>query len=200
MAKEGLPFILVALAIAGLLAFPGWWIGVSIFVLIAAFLAYFFRDPHRNVPSNGGVILAAADGRVTRITEDGNGTLISVFMSPFDVHINRSPISGTIREVIYEKGRKLPATRNEASYVNERNTLVIDGEGLTVRCTQIAGIMARRIVCWPKIGDKIERGERFGLIKFSSRTDVLVPSGFEVAVNIGDHVRGGETVIARRNS
>ncbi|MBS1770171.1 MAG: phosphatidylserine decarboxylase [Acidobacteria bacterium] len=200
MAKEGLPFILVALAIAGLLAIPGWWIGVSIFVLIAAFLAYFFRDPHRNVPSNGGVILAAADGRVTRITEDGNGTLISVFMSPFDVHINRSPISGTIREVIYEKGRKLPATRNEASYVNERNTLVIDGEGLTVRCTQIAGIMARRIVCWPKIGDKIERGERFGLIKFSSRTDVLVPSGFEVAVNIGDHVRGGETVIARRNS
>ena len=129
MAKEGLPFILVALAIAGLLAIPGWWIGVSIFVLIAAFLAYFFRDPHRNVPSNGGVILAAADGRVTRITEDGNGTLISVFMSPFDVHINRSPISGTIREVIYEKGRKLPATRNEASYVNERNTLVIDGEG-----------------------------------------------------------------------
>ncbi|HMM80611.1 MAG TPA: phosphatidylserine decarboxylase [Pyrinomonadaceae bacterium] len=200
MAKEGLPFILVALAIAGLLAIPGWWIGVSIFVLVAAFLAYFFRDPHRNVPSNGGVILAAADGRVTRITEDGNGTLISVFMSPFDVHINRSPISGTIREVIYEKGRKLPATRNEASYVNERNTLVIDGEGLTVRCTQIAGIMARRIVCWPKIGDKIERGERFGLIKFSSRTDVLVPSGFEVAVNIGDHVRGGETVIARRNS
>lgn len=200
MAKEGLPFILVALAIAGLLAIPGWWIGVSIFVLVAAFLAYFFRDPHRNVPSDGGVILAAADGRVTRITEDGNGTLISVFMSPFDVHINRSPISGTIREVIYEKGRKLPATRNEASYVNERNTLVIDGEGLTVRCTQIAGIMARRIVCWPKIGDKIERGERFGLIKFSSRTDVLVPSGFEVAVNIGDHVRGGETVIARRNS
>jgi len=200
MAKEGLPFILVALAIAGLLAIPGWWIGVSIFVLIAAFLAYFFRDPHRNVPSNGGVILAAADGRVTRITEDGNGTLISVFMSPFDVHINRSPISGTIREVIYEKGRKLPATRNEASYVNERNTLVIDGEGLTVRCTQIAGIMARRIVCWPKIGDKIERGERFGLIKFSSRTDVLVPTGFEVAVNIGDHVRGGETVIARLTS
>lgn len=200
MAKEGFPFILVALAIAGLLAIAGWWIGVGVFVLIAAFLVYFFRDPHRTIPENSGAILAAADGRVTRITKEDTGTLISVFMSPFDVHINRAPISGTIREVIYEKGRKLPATRNEASYVNERNTLVIDGDGFTVRCTQIAGIMARRIVCWPKIGDKIERGERFGLIKFSSRTDVLVPSGFEVAVNIGDHVRGGETVIARRNS
>jgi len=197
MAKEGIPFILVALALAALLAFFGWWIGVGVFVLIAAFLAYFFRDPHRNAPDDVNAILAAADGRVTRITEDSDGTLISVFMSPFDVHINRSPITGTIREIIYSKGRKLPATRNEASYVNERNTLVIEGNGLTIRCTQIAGIMARRIVCWPKIGDKIERGERFGLIKFSSRTDVLIPTGFEVAVSIGDHVRGGETVIAR---
>ncbi|HQZ82547.1 MAG TPA: phosphatidylserine decarboxylase [Pyrinomonadaceae bacterium] len=197
MAKEGIPFILVALAIAALLAIGGWWIGVIVFVLIAAFLAYFFRDPHRTVPDDANVILAAADGRVTRITEDETGTLISVFMSPFDVHINRSPITGTIREMIYSKGRKLPATRNEASYVNERNTLVIEGEGLTVRCTQIAGIMARRIVCRSKIGDKIERGERFGLIKFSSRTDVLVPPGFEVSVKLGDHVRGGETVIAR---
>ena len=156
MAKEGIPFILVALAIAALLAIGGWWIGVIVFVLIAAFLAYFFRDPHRTVPDDANVILAAADGRVTRITEDETGTLISVFMSPFDVHINRSPITGTIREMIYSKGRKLPATRNEASYVNERNTLVIEGEGLTVRCTQIAGIMARRIVCRSKIGDKIE--------------------------------------------
>ena len=200
MAKEGIPFILVALAIAALLAMAGWWIGVAVFVLIAAFLVYFFRDPHRNAPEDEGSILAAADGRVTRITEDEDGTLISVFMSPFDVHINRSPISGTIREIIYLKGRKLPATRNEASYVNERNTLVIEGTDLTVRCTQIAGIMARRIVCRPKVSDKIERGERFGLIKFSSRTDVLVPKGFEVAVKIGDHVRGGETVIARPGS
>ncbi|MBV6497406.1 MAG: phosphatidylserine decarboxylase [Acidobacteria bacterium ACB1] len=200
MAKEGIPFILVALAIAALFAIFGWWIGVVVFVLIAAFLAYFFRDPERHVPRNPNAILAAADGRVTCITEDAGGTRISVFMSPFDVHINRSPITGTIREIIYSKGRKLPATRNEASYVNERNTLVIEGDGLTVKCTQIAGIMARRIVCRPKIGDKIEQGERFGLIKFSSRTDVLVPSGFEVAVTIGDHVRGGETIIARRIS
>lgn len=118
-------------------------------------------------------------------------------MSPFDVHINRSPITGTITDIVYAKGRKLPATRNEASYENERNTLIIEGEGVTVSCTQIAGIMARRIVCWPKIGDKLERGERFGLIKFSSRTDVLVPAGYKVTVNIGDHVRGGETIIAR---
>ncbi|MBX3283571.1 MAG: phosphatidylserine decarboxylase [Acidobacteria bacterium] len=197
MAKEGLPFIFVALAIAGLFALAGWWIVAAVFVAIAVFLAYFFRDPHRTIPENGGSILAAADGRVTRITESDDGTLVSVFMSPFDVHINRSPIAGTIREIIYAKGRKLPATRNEASYVNERNTIVIEGEGHVVKCTQIAGIMARRIVCWPKIGDKIERGQRFGLIKFSSRTDVLVPPGFEVAVNIGDHVRGGETIIAR---
>jgi phosphatidylserine decarboxylase len=197
MAKEGFPFILAALAIAALLAFGGWWLGVIAFAAIAIFLAYFFRDPNRNIPADENAVLAAADGRVTRITEDAESTVISVFMSPFDVHINRSPISGVIREIIYLKGRKLPATRSEASYENERNTLIIEGTLGTVACTQIAGIMARRIVCWPKAGDRIERGERFGLIKFSSRTDVRVPSNFIVAVKIGDHVRGGETVIAR---
>ena len=197
MAKEGLPFVIVPALLAMLLAYFQVWWAAGLLAAVAAFMAYFFRDPHRVMPDGDGLVLAAADGRVTRIDDDENGKLVSVFMSPFDVHINRSPISGVVTKAEHLPGRKAPATSNSASMTNERNTITIEGGDFTVRCTQIAGILARRIVCWSKEGDELQRGEKFGLIKFSSRTDVLMPPSVELAVKIGDHVKAGETVIAR---
>lgn len=197
MAKEGLPFVIVPALIAMLFAYFQYWPFAAIFAAIAFFMAYFFRDPYREIPQGEGLIVAGADGRVTRIDETEEGRLVSVFMSPLDVHINRSPISGTITKAEYIPGKKAPATNNSASLTNERNSLTIAGPGLTVRCTQIAGIMARRIVCWNKEGDELARGQKFGLIKFSSRTDVLMPANAELLVKIGDHVKAGETVIAK---
>lgn len=198
MVKEGLPFVIVPLAIAVVLGIFGWWLAAGIFLFLTAFMLFFFRDPHRTVPNEPGLVISAADGRVTRIDETPDHKTVSVFLSPLDVHINRSPITGKILQVAYIKGHKKPATSDEASLINERNSLVIEGDDVTVTCTQIAGILARRIVCWPKAGDTLERGQRFGLIKFGSRTDIKMPADCDVAVKIGDRVRGGETVIARR--
>ena len=155
MVKEGLPFIIVPLLIALVFAFFYLWIGVVAFVLLAVFMAYFFRDPRRTIPTSEDIIVSAADGRVTRVEETDEGKLVSVFLSPLNVHINRSPISGKIVRALYTQGKKVPATRNDASYINERNSLVIEGEKMTVICTQIAGIMARRIVCWRQGGRSI---------------------------------------------
>ncbi len=197
MVKEGIPFVLVPAAAAVVFAIAQIWLAVAVFVLLVGFMLYFFRDPHRNVPVEDGLITSAADGRVTRIETNADGKLVSVFLSPLDVHINRSPIAGRVMSVTYVKGKKMPATSDKASILNERNSLVIEGSNITVTCTQIAGILARRIVCWNKAGDDLERGQKFGLIKFGSRTDVLMPANVEIAVNVGDSVKGGETVIAR---
>lgn len=197
LAREGIPFIIVPLVLAAGVAWFGLWPLAIFFILVAAFMAFFFRDPRRVPPTEEGVIVSAADGTVTRIEETDSGKLVSVFLSPLNVHINRSPIAGRITKVEYITGKKLPATKNEASFVNERNSLTISGEGLTVVCTQIAGILARRIVCRVKEGDNLTIGERFGLIKFSSRTDLLMPVSTELAVKLGDKVKGGETVIGR---
>src|SRR5829696_1499620 len=197
MVKDGIPYVLVPFVIALLFGFFQFWIIAALFVAVAGFMAFFFRDPHRSIPDGNGVILSAADGRVTRIENIGDTKLISVFLSPFDVHINRSPISGTISNVNYIPGKKNPATSDMSSLVNERNSLTIEGAEFSVVCTQIAGILARRIVCWKKMGDSLAIGEKFGLIKFSSRTDLLIPGRAEVLVQIGDRVKGGETVIAK---
>lgn len=197
LAREGIPFIIVPLAITAALAIFGFWMLAIFFVLVAAFMAFFFRDPRRVPPTDAGVIVSAADGTVTRIEENESGKLVSVFLSPLNVHINRSPIAGHITKVEYVRGKKLPATKNEASFVNERNSLTIEGQNITVVCTQIAGILARRIVCRVKQGDNLTIGERFGLIKFSSRTDVLMPQSVELAVKIGDKVKGGITIIGK---
>ncbi|MEQ1763599.1 MAG: phosphatidylserine decarboxylase [Pyrinomonadaceae bacterium] len=196
MVKEGLPFVIVPGLIAMLLAyFQVWWLAGA-FAALAVFMAYFFRDPYRESPEGEGLILAACDGTVTRIDDDENGKLVSVFMSPLDVHINRSPISGKVTKAEYIKGKKNPATSNQASLTNERNKITIEGDGITVSSTQIAGIVARRIVCWAKQGDELRQGEKYGLIKFSSRTDVAMPSNVQIQVKIGDHVKGGESVLA----
>jgi phosphatidylserine decarboxylase len=197
MVKEAFPFVIVPAVLALILAALGFWIIAAFAAIIAGFMAYFFRDPYRLIPNDSGVIVSAADGRVTRIDATDEGKNVSVFLSPFDVHINRSPIEGTISKVEYVHGRKIPATSNNASFENERNSLTIENENITVICTQIAGVLARRIVCWNKPGDHLSRGEKFGLIKFSSRTDLLMPNSVELCVNVGDRVKGGETVIAK---
>jgi phosphatidylserine decarboxylase len=179
----------------------GLWLVGLLFFLITLFMAYFFRDPKRVPPNDPDVVVSPADGRVTRIespsAETDAPTLISIFLSPFDVHINRSPIPGRIVDVVYSPGKFLMATNEQASVVNEQNALTIQGEKITVVCKQIAGILARRIVCWKATGDRVKLGERFGMIKFSSRTDVLLPANVRVTVAEGDRVRGGITVIGR---
>ena len=182
------------------LVFGLWYVAVF-FVLIAAFMAYFFRDPKRIPPDDPNVVVAPADGRVTQIktlaADTGTGTLVSIFLSPLDVHINRSPIAGLVSDISYSQGKFLMATNQKASLVNEQNELIIEGEKVTVVCKQIAGILARRIVCWTHKGDKLELGERFGMIKFSSRTDVILPQNVSVTIREGKRVQGGVTVIGR---
>lgn len=197
MVKDGIPFVIIPILISLIFLYFQIWIGVVLFILLAGFMAFFFRNPNRNIPTEPNLIVSAADGKVTRIEDRGEGKFVSVFLSPFDVHINRSPIAGKVKNVKLFKGKKAPATSNEASQTNERNALTIEGEKMTVVCTQIVGILARRIVCWNKIGDSLERGERFGLIKFGSRTDLLMPKNVSIEVKVGDRVVGGETIIGK---
>lgn len=197
MVRDGIPFVLVPVIIAAIFGWFALWPVVVVFAAVAAFMAYFFRDPKRTVPQGEGLIVSAADGRVTRIDETPDGKLVSVFLSPLNVHINRSPLAGKIAGITYTTGKRMSATNDAASLENERNSLVIEGEEMTVTCTQIAGILARRIVCWPKDGDMLERGQKFGMIKFGSRTDILMPANVELQVKIGDRVFGGETVIGK---
>ena len=199
--RESIPYIVVPLVLSVAAAIFGFWYIALFFFFIALFMAYFFRDPKRVPPDDPDVVVSPADGRVTRIdsvpAEAGAPTLISIFLSPLDVHINRSPIPGKIVDIVYSPGKFLMATNERASLVNEQNALTIEGEKITVLCKQIAGILARRIVCWKVKGDRVKLGERFGMIKFSSRTDVLLPANVKVTVAEGDRVRGGITVIGR---
>src|SRR5260221_6962158 len=201
MVRDGIPYVIVPLLLAlAPLAF-GYWVAAIPFLLVAAFMAYFFRDPKRSIPTEPGIVVAPADGRVTLVRLGGGvehpDSLVSIFLSPLDVHINRSPIEGVITEVVHRSGKFLMATKEESRLVNEQNTLTIRGDGLTVRCTQIAGVLARRIVCWKRSGDGVKCGERFGMIKFSSRTDLLLPPNVEVIVHEGMRVRGGVTIVGR---
>ena len=181
---------------AGLSFWIGWPAASGALGLLAAFVAFFFRDPERRIPSGEGIIVSPADGRVVRIERSDTGIRVSIFLSIFNVHVNRSPIEGRITDIRYRSGKYRAAFKDEASVENERNTLVIQGEDVTVECAQIAGVVARRIVCWKKAGDRVRRGERFGLIRFGSRTDLLLPPAAELQVSSGDKVRGGSSRIA----
>ena len=202
IAKEGIIFIAPPAGLAILFFWLGLWpVGIA-FVLLAAFMAFFFRDPKREAPSDASVIVSPADGRVTRVSaleeaNENSPTLVSIFLSPLNVHINRSPIAGEVTNVTYLRGKFVPATDARASVINEQNVLTIKGETITVVCKQIAGILARRIVCWKRAGDRVTLGERIGLIKFSSRTDLILPPNVEVMVTVGARVRGGTTIIGR---
>ena len=201
MVRDGIPYVIAPIVLALLPAMFGYW-PVSLALLgLAGFMAFFFRDPQRSVPAEPGIVVAPADGRVT-LVQKANGqpdseSLVSIFLSPLDVHVNRAPIGGEITEIAYQSGKFLMATNAQARLLNEQNTLTISGPELTVKCTQIAGILARRIVCWKREGERVECGERFGMIKFGSRTDLVMPASVEVVVEEGTHVRGGVTIIGR---
>ncbi len=173
-----------------------------LFFLLAAVVAGFFRDPHRTPPDEPGVVISPADGRVVEVTstEDG-GSVVRIFLSPLDVHINRSPVGGEISSIHYKKGRFLAAYKENASNSNEQNALEIEtNTGDNFRVIQIAGVLARRIICWSKEGDTLRAGERFGLIQFGSRTDLYFPRGYDISVEYGQRVRGGETIVGRANN
>jgi phosphatidylserine decarboxylase len=199
--RESVPYILVPALLGIAAAVLGFWYVAAFLFVVALFMAFFFRDPKRVPPSDPDVVVSPADGRVTRIGPASTGAdapnVISIFLSPLDVHINRSPIPGKIVDMIYSPGKFLMATNEKASLVNEQNALTIQGEKITVVCKQIAGILARRVVCWKGKGDNLGLGERFGMIKFSSRTDVLLPANVKITVKEGQRVRGGTTVIGR---
>jgi phosphatidylserine decarboxylase len=204
MVKESVPFIFIPLGLAAIFAvlavvfaFYQLWFAAAAFVFLAGFMAFFFRDPQRVIPTDADIVVSAADGRVTRVEDRETGKFVSVFLSPLDVHINRAPIAGRVVKVEMFQGKKSPATSNKASETNERNAITIEGEKMTVVCTQIVGILARRIVCWKKPGDTLEIGEKYGLIKFGSRTDLLMPKAVEIFVKVGDKVKGGETIIGK---
>ena len=202
IARDGIVYIVPPIGLALLFFWLGIWPAGVAFLLIAAFMAFFFRDPQREPPTDTRIVVSPADGRVTRISaleeaNENSPTLVSIFLSPLNVHINRSPIAGEITSVAYMRGKFVPATDVRASVINEQNVLTIKGETVTVVCKQIAGILARRIVCWKRAGDRVTLGERIGLIKFSSRTDLVLPANVEVLVTVGERVRGGTTIIGR---
>ena len=201
MVRDGIPFVVTPILLGAIPVVFGYWLLAIPFVAIAGFMVFFFRDPHRAVPTEPGIVVAPADGRVTIIRlADGREnpeSLVSIFLSPLDVHINRSPIGGEISEIAYKSGKFVMATREDARLLNEQNSLTIQRDGLTVRCTQIAGILARRIVCWKQTGDRVKCGERFGMIKFGSRTDLLLPANVDVIVREGMKVVGGVTIVGR---
>jgi phosphatidylserine decarboxylase len=190
------PLIAAAILI-GWLTNPAWSI---VPVLLAIFFLWFFRDPDRAIPQQPGAVVSPGDGKVTdvSIVAVGTGTRVrmSIFLSVFDVHVNRSPIDGTIRDVRYQKGKFLDARSPLSAEQNEQNTVTVEGEDQTVVFKQIAGLLARRIVFNPKIGDCVARGQRIGLIKFGSRVDVMFDSAAKLNVKVGDRVQGGATVLA----
>ena len=208
IAFEGRLFVLAPLGSA-ILLFLGarlagsgalfWIAGVSLFA--AAFAAFFFRDPTRFAPAEENALVAPADGRVTEVvsTETGGAGIqrVSIFLSLFDVHINRSPTAGRVVAVRYREGDFKAAFRKDAAERNERNELEMTTGHGTIRIRQIAGVVARRIVCRARVGDRLDAGERFGLIRFGSRTDLLLPPGVSLSVRPGDRVRGGATVIGK---
>ncbi|MGH7385906.1 MAG: phosphatidylserine decarboxylase family protein [Candidatus Rokuibacteriota bacterium] len=200
VASEGWSFILPPAAAACIMAGMGWWAAASVFAVVALACLGFFRDPERTGPALPGAVLAPADGRVMVVTEAvdpwvGPAVRVSIFLSPLDVHVNRAPIGGLVKSVEYVAGRYLAAYRPEASEQNERCALGVEGERARVTVTQISGVLARRIVCRVRPGDTLRAGERYGLIRFGSRTDLILPRGTELRVRVGDRVRGGESVM-----
>lgn len=203
IAPQGFRYLGVLLALAALsllLAAPPYWL-TWIFAAAAAFVAFFFRDPTRVPPSDPKLLVSAADGKVVDVgpaPSDPSLQQIGVFLSILDVHINRSPLPAVVSRIRYTSGRFLAAYRKEAATQNERNEIVLRDGDFQVTVRQIAGIVARRIVCAVRENDRLERGQRVGLIQFGSRTEVILPPEVELLVRVGDRVKGGETAIARR--
>lgn len=196
LAAEGWAFVVPPGVFTLLSMLLGWWELVLLGVALTACMVVFFRDPERQVPSLPGAVVAPADGRIMEIVEESGRPRISIFLSVLDVHINRAPYAGKVSAVCHTPGKFLAAYRREASQVNAATLVTLEHHGYTLVVKQIAGVLARRIVCRVKPGDVLEKGQRYGLIRFGSRTDVTLPPEAEVVAKVGDAVRGGETVLA----
>jgi phosphatidylserine decarboxylase len=200
MVRDGYFYALGLIAAAlllGWLTHPAWAI---IPCLLAIFFLWFFRDPERAIPQEAGAVVSPGDGKVTDVSTVTVGNekqmRVSIFLSVFDVHVNRTPIAGVVRDVRYQRGQFLNAMNAVSAEKNEQNIVTVEGDGQTVVFKQIAGLLARRIVFYPKVGDRLERGQRVGLIKFGSRVDILLVSSARMNVKIGDRVKGGASVLA----
>jgi phosphatidylserine decarboxylase len=206
IAKEGLPFLTPAAVVTLFFAVMGWLVLTFLGFLLTLFIAFFFRNPKREIPDAKNAILSPADGTIIDIvqcTEErflkAEALKVSIFMSVLDVHLNRAPIAGKVIERSYNKGRFLVASKEKASLLNEQNAVILEAEDrLKILLVQIAGFVARRIVCYAKAGDQLRKGEIFGLIRFGSRVDLYIPATVKPTVWIGQHVKGGESIIGYR--
>ncbi len=205
--REGLPFVIIAALLALFFGLMGWKVLLYLFILLTLYIAYFFRNPKRKIPNLENVILAPADGRIVHLGEcEENRFLnerrlkISIFMSLFDVHINRAPVTGRILQRKYNPGRFIAANVEKASLLNEQNALLFETEDrFKILLIQIAGFVARRIVCYAGEGSLLKQGEIFGLIRFGSRIDLYLPTDVKPIVRMGQHVKAGESIIGVRS-
>ena len=201
LAKEGFVFIIPLLVVSILMFLLSFYWAAVFFGLGFLFVTWFFRDPERHIPNEPNIIVSPADGKITEIItekEPINGELckrVTIFLSVFNIHVNRVPIAGTIEEIRYNPGKFLAAFNHKASMDNEQNIILINNGNAHVFVKQIAGLIARRIVCWPKKGDYYELGQRYGLIRFGSRVDILLPETTKLSVTCGDNVSGGKSII-----
>lgn len=200
MVRDGYFYALPLIAagvLLGWLTQPAWAI---IPCVLAFFFLWFFRDPERVIPTDAGAVVSPGDGKVTAVSTVTVGTekqlRLSIFLNVFNVHVNRSPITGVITNIRYQRGKYLNAMNVVSAEQNEQNIVTVEGDGQKVIFKQIAGLLARRIVFYPKLGDRLERGQRVGLIKFGSRVDVLIDASARPNVKVGDHVKGGSTILA----
>jgi len=201
LAPQGWPFLLPTLALLILFCWLGWSIAATIVGLLFAFMLNFFRDPERQTPVEPGLFISPADGKVVRAEPNGDGVRVDVFMNVFNVHVNRAPMSGRITSMDYTTGQFINAAADNAGAVNERNRFQMEAEdGSRITFTQIAGLVARRIISYVNAGDEVKVGERIGMIRFGSRVDCEIPAGYELCVKLGDMVVAGETVLARKVS
>jgi phosphatidylserine decarboxylase len=206
IAKEGLSFLIPMVLLTLILGIMGWKVWMSLGALLSLFTAYFFRNPRRQIPNLQNVVLSPADGRIIHVGECEEDRFlkektlkISIFMSLFDVHINRAPVSGTILAKTYLPGRFLVANVDKSSLLNEQNAVILETEErFKILLIQIAGFVARRIVCYAKVGDLLRKGEIFGMIRFGSRVDLYLPPEVKPIVRVGQHVKGGESIIGYR--
>ena len=204
IAREGWPFLAISIVVALVLSYLHWWVLAALAWIVAIFILQFFRDPARAIPAQANAVLSPADGKVVLVAKardpylDRDALKISVFMNVFNVHSNRSPVDGKVRNKWYHAGSFLNAALDKASLENERNALhIVTAGGVDVTCVQIAGLIARRILCYVGPGDTLARGQRYGFIRFGSRVDVYLPPATASLVAVGDTVHATTTILAR---
>jgi phosphatidylserine decarboxylase len=204
MVKDAYKFGLPPLIVGAVCLIPGWKILAAILIFLGLFVFYFFRDPERKIPSDPAAVVSPADGQVVQIADEllhgVMGHRISIFLAIWDVHVQRSPVAGRIASVVYQPGKFYAAMRSAASVENEQNVITVETPRGRLVFKQIAGAIARRVICWKRVSESVARGDRIGLIRFGSRVDVWLPMESEVVVQRGQKVKGGESILAKWNS